>query len=207
MYNVYDASEIIYLKDLRNGYIRLIGNEKDLIHFLAKGYSKNFYSEKEDNIYFNRFVLSEKDCSYFCSFYNYGVYSFSRDEGKYYLFFDRLGRVINPKLYEEVAFDIYCKEYKNFHRTHKMTYGKSYRNGLPAKVTRKYGYRKFKYAKHKQRQLEYSIKEYRMFSKEKKQDLPKGWMCRYECRDMQKSWKKQSKRKHQWKPKNYIENN
>ena len=207
MYNVYNASEVIYLKDLRNGYTRLIGSENDLIHLLAKEYRNTSWDNWIDwgHKYFDKFLCLEKDYCY-CGPYIVGDEWLFDYKDKYYLFFDGAGRHINPMLYRKEAWNLYLRKYKGTKDKtwwdYPMTTGKDFRNGLPIKGIHKRKYHRSKMPKHKQRLLIQSIKEYQEFNRGDKID---SWYI-YHWNKNQKSWKKQSKSRHQWKPKNLIDN-
>lgn len=185
MYNVYNASEVIYLKDLRNGSIRLIGNEKDLIHFLAKEFQRsktNHINDKWGNNYLNKFVCLEKDYCYNGPYY-YNHYEELYDYAdKYYLFFDGVGRHINPMLYRKTAWELYNKKYKNVKEKtwwdFPMTPGKDFRNGLPIKGIHKRKYHRPRMPRYKQRLLIQTTKEYKEFNRgDKEYFWDDGWWC------------------------------
>lgn len=98
MYNVYNASEIFYLYNLREERMSLIGDEKDLIEKIAAAYTSWWGSSKDyENTYLDEFACSEGD-----------VDGFTR-----WQFFDGAGRIINLKIYEKQAHALWVAKYKN----------------------------------------------------------------------------------------------
>lgn len=98
MYNVYNPSEVFYLYDIFNQTTRLIGNEKELINFLAKAYTQEWYGGNYYyNTYFDNFACSQGD-----------VIATTK-----WQFLDGMDRCINPKTYERSALSLWNKKYKN----------------------------------------------------------------------------------------------
>lgn len=99
MYNIYNASEVFYLYDIRKEKMSLIGDENDLINMIAAAYTSwwDWGSPKDYcNTYLDEFACSQGD-----------VTAFTR-----WQFFDGFDRVINPKIYEKQAHALWVKKYK-----------------------------------------------------------------------------------------------
>ena len=99
MYNIYNASEVFYLYDIRKEKMSLIGDENDLINMIAAAYTSwwDWGSPKDYcNTYLDEFACSQGD-----------VTAFTR-----WQFFDGFNRVINPKIYEKQAHALWVKKYK-----------------------------------------------------------------------------------------------
>lgn len=184
MYNTYDLSEVIYLCNKYTGEVRLIGNHKEFIHFLARTFI-NFYG---DYIYSDNQYIDNSSTT------------FEWDERKW-IFYDGYGRIINPRDYKEKAL-LLCKDkflgkkrnfnwhnskvYKGiFRKTPVPTTGKV-KGGPSAKPRRVAGLFRM-----------YNNPEYKSFNRGSKKVLPDGWD--YPYRQTQRCWKKH--RKHQYKEK------
>lgn len=99
MYNIYNASEVFYLYDIRKEKMSLIGDENDLINMIATAYTSwwDWDSHKDYcNTYLDEFACSQGD-----------VTAFTR-----WQFFDGFDRIINPKNYEKQAHALWVKKYK-----------------------------------------------------------------------------------------------
>lgn len=184
MYNTYDLSEVIYLYNKYTGKVRLIGNYKEFIHFLAKAYM-NFLGDYlyDYNQYIDNISLT-----------------FEWDNAKW-IFYDGYWRIINPRDYKEDAlllckslylgkkrkkYYVKSKVYKGtFRETPVPTTGKV-KGGPSAKPRRVAGLFRM-----------YNNPEYKSFNRGSKKELPDGWD--YPHRQTQKCWKKH--RKHQYKEK------
>ena len=99
MYNVYNASEVFYLYNIYEGKTSLIGNEKDLIEKIAAAYTSwwDWDSPKDYcNTFLDNFACSQGDVTATTK----------------WQFFDGVGRIINPKIYEKQAHALWVKKYK-----------------------------------------------------------------------------------------------
>jgi hypothetical protein len=96
MYNIYNPSEVFYLWDVKRQQLSLIGNEKDLIRFLARHYRKKWYWDYE----LRNDILDNFGCNV-------------NETNKDWQIFDGMNRCINPKIYDREAYDLYLKYYKN----------------------------------------------------------------------------------------------
>lgn len=99
MYNIYNASEVFYLYDIRKEKMSLIGDENDLINMIAAAYTSwwDWDSPKDYcNTYLDEFACSQGD-----------VTAFTR-----WQFFDGFDRIINPKIYEKQAHALWVRKYK-----------------------------------------------------------------------------------------------
>lgn len=190
MYNVYNASEIFYLYDIYDGKTSLIGNEKDLIKKIAAAYTFWWDPLKDyHNTFLDNFACSQGD-----------VIVTTR-----WQFFDGVGRVINPKIYEEQAYALWVKKYKK--KQDKRDYRYWQKNKIYKGVFRRTpveGIHKWRggpsvrprHIKHIK--ILYSIPEYKMFNRGSHKEISLGWWDDWHrCKN--KNWKSQSKRRHQWK--------
>lgn len=194
MYNVYNKSEVYYFWDIDAQKKYLIGNEKELIHWLAKQYQRDWWCGSElKNDTLDSFACNSND------YLNYG---------KNCQILDGFDRCINPKIYEREARLLYLNYYKN--QWVKSNYFYRYKNEIkyafrydPIPYTHKYGSggphvrpRRIKPLK----KMYYAYPEYKEFNRGSHKDVPDGWWDDWHrCR--QKNWKSQSKRRHQWKEK------
>lgn len=194
MYNVYNKSNVYYVWIISKQKEYLIGDENDLIHYLAKNYRPawdwwSFYFDEKPRKWRNP-ILDTFACNI-------------NEQGKEYQIFDGYGRCINPKIYEKEAFRLFLKQYKD--KKEKYYWRKSNTNTgvfrydpVPYTGKRKGGSyvraRKIKHLK----EMYYAYPEYKEFNRGSHKDIPEGWWDDwYRCN--QKSWKKH--RKHQWKEK------
>lgn len=186
MYNVYNLSEVFYLWDIQKQELSLIGNEKDLIHLLAKHYRKNYSLWDNDPPMLNE-ILNNFGCNV-------------NETNKLYQIFDGLDRCINPKVYEREAYQLYLKLYKN--QKYKewsvkdKTYKGEFRKEPVAGLRRPHGGPSCKLRKTARIKRMYANPEYKDFNRGSLKEIPKWWDDqKFRCR--QRSWK--SHRKHQWK--------
>lgn len=189
MYNVYNKSEIYYFWNIDTQQKYLIGNEKELVHWLAKQYRPDVWCGSElHNDTLDSFACHENDLKY----------------GKHCQILDGFDRCINPKIYEREARLLYLNYYKHkmvrsdyfYWRKNNVNYVFRY-DPVPRTYKRKGGPcvrpRRIKSLKQM-----YANPEYKEFNRGSHKDVPDGWWDDwYRCN--QKSWKKQSKRRHQWK--------
>ena len=189
MYNVYNKSEIYYFWNIDTQTKSLIGNEKELVHWLAKQYRPDIWCGSElHNETLDSFACHENDLKY----------------GKHCQILDGFDRCINPKIYEREARLLYLNYYK--HKKVKSDYFYWRKNNVkyvfrydPIRYTGKRkggpGVRPRRIKSLKQM---YTNPEYKGFNRGSHKDIPDGWWDDwYRCN--QKSWKSQSKRRHQWK--------
>lgn len=98
MYNVYNKSEIYYFWNIDTQQKYLIGNEKELVHWLAKQYRPDVWCGSElHNDTLDSFACHENDLKY----------------GKHCQILDGFDRCINPKIYEREARLLYLNYYKH----------------------------------------------------------------------------------------------
>jgi hypothetical protein len=189
MYNVYNKSEIYYFWNIDTQQKYLIGNEKELVHWLAKQYRPDVWCGSElHNDTLDSFACHENDLKY----------------GKHCQILDGFDRCINPKIYEREARLLYLNYYKHkmvrsdyfYWRKNNVNYVFRY-DPVPRTHKRKGGPcvrpRRIKSLKQM-----YANPEHKDFNRGSHKDVPDGWWDDwYRCN--QKNWKKQSKRRHQWK--------
>lgn len=190
MYNVYNKSEIYYFWNIDTQQKYLIGNEKELVHWLAKQYRHDVWwgGSELHNETLDSFACHENDLKH----------------GKHCQILDGFDRCINPKIYEREARLLYLNYYKHkmvrsdyfYWRKSNVNYVFRY-DPVPYTYKRKGGPhvrpRRIKSLKQM-----YANPEYKEFNRGSHKDVPDGWWDDwYRCN--QKSWKKQSKRRHQWK--------
>ena len=189
MYNVYNKSEVYYFWNIDTQERYLIGNEKELIHFLAKQYRPDVWCGSElRNATLDFFACSENDLKY----------------GKDCQILDGFDRCINPKIYEREARLLYLNYYKHkkvksnyfYWRKNNVKYAFRY-DPVPRTCKRKGG-PGVKPRRIKPLKSMYANPEYKEFNRGSHKDIPLGyWDDWYRCK--QKNWKSQSKRRHQWK--------
>ena len=194
MYNIYNKSNVFYLWKASEQKEYLVGDERDLIHLIAKNYRPVFdwwdwlYDKPEVRKWRNP-LLDSFACNV-------------NEIGKEFQFFDGFGRCINPQLYEKEAFRVFTECYKD--KKQYFYWRKNYKNkGVfrydPVPYTSKYkggpghSHRRIKHLKQM-----YANPEYKEFNRGSHKEVPEGWWDDWSrCR--QKNWKKH--RKHQWKEK------
>lgn len=188
MHNIYNPSEVFYLWDVNRQQLSLIGDEKALIHFIARRYRKS-YSLWDDGLVNN--ILDDFGCNI-------------NEIGKSYQIFDGMDRCINPKIYEREAYDLYLKYYKNAKPKYKpwsvkdKTYRGEFRRKPVENLIRRRGGPSCRCRKTARIRRMYANPEYKEFNRGSAREIPIWWDDqKFRCR--QKSWK--SHRKHQWKEK------
>lgn len=165
--------------------IERIGNEEDLIAYLANGFKPSVFGSDFDDV---------------CRFNSYFE--------KHY--FDGYGRDITATAYKTDAWVYYCLYIRNNDNVDKNEYsywwkkhnyhnvfrqdpvphtGKRLRGGPPVRP------RRIRHIK-----AMYGNPEYKEFNRGTKKEVPDGWWDDW-YRHNEKNWKFQSKRRHQWKPK------
>lgn len=155
--------------------VERLHSEKELIEYLADGY--HFIGLLDDS-------KNKKD-NYCNSRYDYSYY-------------DNYGRVINPNAYEYDAWKYFvgkghkCIQKKN-NKYHTPIRGKS----IPY-IHKVCGGPKVRPRKLKHIALMYDNPEYSEFNRGSRSDYPAGWWDDFH-RHIEKNWKRQSKRRHQWK--------
>ena len=191
MYNIYNKSNVYYVWIISKQKECLIGDENDLIHYLAKNYHPAWdwwYFDKKPKKWRNP-ILDTFACNI-------------NEQGKEYQIFDGYGRCINPKTYEKEAFRLFLEQYKD--KKEKYYWQKNYKNmgifrydPVPYSGKRRGG-PSVRPRKIKHLHAMYLNPEYKEYNRGSRSDIPEGWWDDwYRCR--QKSWKSQSKRRHRWK--------
>lgn len=192
MYHIENKSDIFveyYVDSFHQNYkIERIGNEKDLIVYLANGFFKPFDYYDYDNR----------------SKYDYMGYKNIRFAQSY---FDGYGRNINGHAYKEDAWTYYCqyirgkdaldkrdssywrknKKYKGIFRKTPVEGIHKWRGGPSVRPPR-----------NKHLKAMYANPEYKEFNRGNHKEIPYGWWDD-RPRGKEKSWKSQSKKRHQWK--------
>lgn len=195
MYNVYDASDVFYIYDMRKEEKSLIGNKKDFIKFLASGYKGGYYvcqdiwipDEKYVfNTYFEIFACSQGD-----------VNEFTR-----WQFFDGMDRCINPKIYEKEAYSMYLNNCKNVVKYNKkkwckkQVYKGTFRREPVQGIHKPRMWKSFWRHPHYKRLIsDFYIPEWEEY---KKGNFISSWDYEEIPRCREKNWKSQGKRRHQW---------
>lgn len=191
MYNVYNPSEVFYLYDILKERTSLIGNEKELIDFIAKAY-KSWWSWDNSssdacNTYLDDFACSQGD-----------VTATTR-----WQFLDGMDRCINPKRYEKQAHALWIKKYKNSQV--KRDYSYWHRNKVYKGVFRQTpveGLRKRRGGPSVSKPM-HMAHIWRMWGNPECKEFNRGYCPDkwYEGRErsIERNWK--SQRKHQWKEK------
>lgn len=190
MHNVYNLGEIFYLWDIDKQEISLIGNEKDLIVFLAKNFRRNYWSNQSiSNTYFNDIAFCKKD---------------SYEHNARWQFFDGFDRIIDIRIYKDRAFALYEKELKIKGSRRKSYWIKNYKYKGFFRKDPVEGIHKRKGSCVKPRRIKAAIAtyfnpEHKDFNRGSKKNYP-DWYDDF-FRHIERSWKRQSKRRHQWKEK------
>lgn len=190
MYNIYNPSEVFYLWDVKRQQLSLIGNEKDLIHLLAKGYQRSQHLWEWNELKNN--ILDSFGCNV-------------NETDKEWQIFDGMDRCINPKIYEKEAYDLYLKYYKNKEKplyrvwsVRDKTYKGEFRREPVEGLIRRRGGPSCRNRKTARLKRMYSNPEYEEFNRGSHKDIPIWWDDqKFRC--CQRNWK--SQRKHQWKEK------
>jgi hypothetical protein len=182
MYNIYNQSDSYYLYDIKYEKMSLIGNEWDLINFLAKAFEEDWLYGIT-NTYFVNFVCSQGD-----------VKVTTR-----WQFFDGFDRCINPKIYEVKARELYLKKYKDKKRKKYWIKNQVYKGVF--RRTPVENISSHKGGPYSKKPLHcghlYKIQgnpEYKEFNRGDKID---PWFEGRHPRCVERNWK--SQRKHQWK--------
>lgn len=187
MYNVYNASDVFYLWNIKHQQLSLIGDEKDLIQLLAKCYEKKWYWDNE----LTNSILDDFGCNI-------------NEVGKSYQIFDGMNRCINPKIYEQEAYDLYLKYYKKSKERQdyriwsieNKTYKCEFRREPVEGLIKRRGGPGCRIRKTARIRKMYLNPEYKDFNRGSYKEIPQWWDDhKFRCR--QRSWK--SHRKHQWK--------
>lgn len=113
MNNVYNKSNVYFVYEFRNNWIRIIGDKQDLLGFLASNFTRvkgttndieNFENDFFENLSFG------KDYEYALNYYkNHYVPKYLRPER--YMFFDGMDRIIDVKQFKEDAFKAFLSGY------------------------------------------------------------------------------------------------
>lgn len=204
MYNIYNKSESIFLWDAVKGKEYFIGNEKDLITFIAKAYRRTWvFDTQEANIYLDDFYCNNNEALSVSSF-TWGYCNYYST--KRYTFYDGENRTINPKDYEYEAHKLYIEKYKKENKLDRYSYGWWRNNQTIYKGTFRrtpvegiHNYNKGRHVKPrriKTLQLMYDNPEFKEFNRGSHKDVPDGWWDDW-YRHTERNWK--SQRKTQWK--------
>lgn len=190
MHNVYNPSNVFYLYNIREERMSLIGNEKELIDFIARAYKSWFdwgSSSDDHNTYLDDFACSQGDVT----------------ATTMWQFFDGFDRCINPKNYEKQAHALWVKKYKNKQVKHDYRYwhrNKTYKGVF--RETPVEGIHKWRGGPSVKKPL-HMAHIWRMWANPEYEGFNRGWCPDkwYEGRPrcLEKNWK--SQRKHQWKEK------
>ena len=164
----------------------VVGNsEKDLIRYIANGFHFSFWSELEK--------LSDEK-----------IENYNENNRLNYEYFDSEGRRIDPYPCKKDAFEYYLKKIKNKdnsvknHWQKNKTYKGIYRQTPVEGIRKQRGGPSVRPRKIRHIALMYSNLEYKSFNRGSRSDYPEGWWDDFD-RHVEKSWKRQSKRRHQWK--------
>lgn len=185
MINVYNEYEVFYLYEIQTETWSLIGNEKELIVFLAKGYYEfyNYCKTELRNRYFDNFGCNQNETD------------------KWYQFFNGTDRCINPKIYEVDARNYFLKKLKGKSEQFSHRYVHKYKGifrRTPVEGIRKIrGGSSHKMPKTKRIFAMYANPEYKDFNRGTKKLIPSWWDDKF--RHVEMNWKSQRKTRHQWK--------
>lgn len=190
MYNVYNKSEVYFYWDIKAQKLSLIGNEKELIHWIARQYQTDWWCGSE----LKNPILNSYGCN---------IHETNKD----YQIFDGMWRCINPRIYEREARLLYLNYYKKNWVKYNYSYWKknnvkyAFRYDPVRHTGKRKGGPSVKPRRIKSlKKMYYAYPEYKEFNRGSQKDVPDGWWDDwYRCN--QKSWKTQSKRRHQWKEK------
>jgi hypothetical protein len=198
MYNIQNESLVFYLWRTKYQKSYRIGNEKDLIKFLASLYRERIWfgwweESKLTHLIFDNFTCYDNEAG-----------DSTLDT---YLIFDGCMRYINPKLYEQKAYDFYVKFIKNkegdkynyFSKSKsKKEYGVFRKTPVPG-IHKYRGGPKQKPRKVKHIEMMYDNPDFKGFNRgnSKRIAMDDYYYDWFPARRPQKSWKKH--RKHQWK--------
>ena len=176
--NVWDSHKYV---------LDIIKSEKELISYLAHGYRyyNYFYGEEEN--------LNKKK--------NRDNYSNRRF---YYFYIDSYGRIINPRIYADDAWEYFLdfvldREKNRLYMRNKVYHTPKRGEPIPYTGINKYSTtlrpRKLKHVVSM-----YKNPEFKDFNRGSCSDYPLGYWDDFD-RHVEKNWKRQSKRRHQWKEK------
>ena len=196
-YKLYDIT--------KEKFIQYFESKEDLILFLAKHYNWNYdfiidgyagrYLKETGTFHTNR-ILNLCGCN-------------KNEKNKKYIIYDAYNKVVHPKTFESEAFSLFKRWKKRYHseplffiikdiskysnyKEHKYEFRKD-----PVPRTRCWrGGRWAKPPKTIRIKRLYSIPEYKEFNRGTCSDLPIWWDDK--PRRTQRSWKEQSKARHQW---------
>ena len=158
-------------------------SEKDLIKYLAKGFHFSFWSELEK--------LSDEK-----------IENYNENRRLNYEYFDSENRRIDPYPYKDDAFEYYLEKIKDNPVKYSWKKNKTYKGiyrQTPVEGIRKWrGGSSVRPRKLRHIALMYDNPEYKGFNRGSRSDYPEGWWDDFD-RHIEKSWKRQSKRRHQWK--------
>ena len=203
-----NQSEIYKILDFRNNSVLFEGSKDELIRMIAMKYRSSFEAYQEG--YFSNFSKSP-----YYTYYTHSIYvnwlighSFCGElpsEDKYYQLKDSSGRILNMKDFEEESFAFYIKnkDKNSFFRFYippinrrKFKHQSKYRQE-PVPYTSKYrGGSWWRKPHTKHIFLMYDNPEYKEFNRGTKKLVPSYWDDK--IRRPQRSWKEQSKARHQW---------
>lgn len=194
MYNVYNYSNVFYLKDNLKQKTFLIGDENDLINEIAKRFKPNWSYWYDD--------AKEIRERYSNELITYSTTSFQNEPYKRYLVYDGYFRLISLGYYDDIAFKLYLQKYKDrkrkiYWRKSYIKYGRFRYDPVPFNYSRRGG-PSIKPRKIKHLKQIYANPEYKEFNRGSHKDVPDGWWDDWN-RNVERSWKKH--RKHQWKEK------
>lgn len=187
MYNIYNKSNIYYLWNIKRQKTSLIGDERDLINFIARNFRRCWDCFFEPTNHYHNPILDSFACN-------------ANEIDKEYQIFDGYGRCINPKIYEKEALKLYFSKYKD--KDKKFYWRKKYKNTVrfrydPIPYSRKRrGGPRVKSRRIKHLKAMYANPEYKGFNRGSSKDCPLGWWDDW-CRHTERNWK--SQRQHQWK--------
>lgn len=190
MYIIENKSDIwVTYNQLQEGYynskiiLKKIGNENDLIKFLAEGFSY-FIINWDDNNNKPIYMIKNKRLAY--------------------LYFDGYNRKYCSYTYYNDAleyFNLYLKNNNTFYKRKyykwRNIYRYKYRNGPVEHIHKRRGGPCIKSRHIKQIKKMYLDPEQKSFNRGSINDLPLGWWDDWD-RSVERNWKSQSKAKHQW---------
>lgn len=193
MYNIQNESLTFYYWRTLTQKSYLIGNEKDLIKWIASYFKVPYWGGSElFNIILDNFSCKDSDV-----------------ENQYidkYIIFDGIYRYINPKNYEREARIFYLKYLKNsqgdkynyfFKNKSKKEYGVFRKTPVPG-IHKYRGGPKQKPRKIKHIEMMYDNPDFKDYNRGSAKKIAfDDWYDWFPRRKIQKSWKKH--RKHQWK--------
>ena len=136
MYNVYNKSDVYYVFNRQRNVYVLIGNYRELLVYLSKGFkSKLCYKENYNIAYYNNCFFDDINMGNDYSHYIYKRYE-ENEEGfsyivkteyfdeKSYLFIDGFDRIIDVRLFRDEAFKVYLQRINEKKRYYYRRYKK-----------------------------------------------------------------------------------